>query len=136
MNTKELFQKAKELGCCELFHGNEIEDELLKLFLTTQGIEFCTNYNFPAMDDILKFDRLKCEANNIYINSKVSLSNEKRVVLVGNTVAELKYDDPDKGHEVILMHGAKATIRAYGYAVVFVTGEVATTKVFDHAKIL
>lgn len=76
----------------------------------------------------------------IHIDSeKVSLTNAERICLVGNTDAELIYNDPEKRHVVILMHGAKAHITATGFAVVFVYAENGceiNKTVHDFAKIL
>jgi hypothetical protein len=70
---------------------------------------------------------------------KLQLKNPANVALFGkDTVAELEYDDTGVRHVVVLMHGAKAKIRASGYAVVFVTNincEV-ETEVSDSARIM
>lgn len=134
--TKNIYRKFREMSRCPLFKGTESEQELIQLFLSIQGIEFCTEHNFPDLGTLRKFS--DTEKYGIYIDKRVTLSNVSKVVLIGNTNATLTYDDPDKKHEVILMHGAKATIKASGYTVVFVTNSGGTVKktVADFAKIL
>lgn len=123
MNTaNQLFRRAQQLGACALLHGTESQDELLELFLTPQGVEFCQKNNFPDMDTLRAFRGPKATRHGVYIDAgHIVLHNAPMVALVGDTQAELHYDDPDKPHEVVLMHGAKAHIEASGYAVVFVT---------------
>ncbi len=135
-STLEIYKKAKELGVCPLFKGTESEDGLIRLFLMKQGIEFCIDNSFPDLDTFRTFKT--AENYNIYIDKKIELNNSRKVVLIGNTKATLVYDDPDKRHEVILMHGAKATIKASGYAVVFVTNGGGSVKkvISDKALIL
>ena len=134
--TKQIYEAATQLDCCPLFKGTEDTDKLIRLFLTKQGIEFCTDNNFPSLEVLRTFD--DTEKYGIYIDREITLSNLSKVVLIGNTNAVLNYDDPDKKHEVILMHGAKATIKASGYAVVFVTnaGGIVEKETRDFAKIL
>ena len=40
---KEFFEIANRLGACRLLHGTENKEELMRLLLTPQGTEFCTN---------------------------------------------------------------------------------------------
>lgn len=121
---------------CPLFKGTENEEELIQLFLSVQGIEFCTENNFPDLDTLRRFKNT--ERYGIYIDTDITLSDISKVVLIGNTNAILNYSDPKKNHEVILMHGAKATIKASGYAVVFVTNSGGTVDIekSDFAKVL
>lgn len=134
--TTNIYRQAKKLGVCPLFKGTENEDRLIRLFLTAQGTEFCIDNNFPDLDTLRTFKT--AEQYNIYIDKKVELNNIRKVVLIGSTNATLCYDDPDKRHEVILMHGAKAKIKASGYAVVFVTnsGGIVEKIISDKALIL
>lgn len=134
--TDHIYNRAVALDCCSMFKGTEDEDQLMRLFLTKQGIEFCINNNFPDLKTFRLFK--EAEKHNIYIDKNVELKNQSKVVLIGNTNGILSYDDPDKVHEVILMHGAKATIKASGYAVVFVTNSGCTVdkEIKDFAKIL
>jgi hypothetical protein len=136
-----IYKKAVALGLCGEFQASlksakSIAD-LATLFFTPKGIEFCTKHHFPDIESFHTLDKTALVKNNMYVDTYLSLRNPEKVLLVGKTVAELTYDTPDKRHEVILMHGATALIKASGYAVVFVTndgGKLSTTK-NDNAKI-
>lgn len=118
--------------------GTETTSELMKLIFTPQGVEFCTKFNFPDIDTFQQHKGSKAEHNGIYINTRVKLRNVEHLLLVGNTNAVLTYDDPAKSYHIILMHGAKAKIKASGYAVVFVTnaGGTVETEISDYARVL
>lgn len=136
---RQLYNNAKERNCCEKFTGNENLEQLLELFQSPQGVEFCQKYQFPDIEILRAFRGMEAIRHGIYIDAgHITLSNVARLTLVGDTVAELRYDDPSKRHEVVLMHGAKAHIEASGYSVVFVTkgGCEVTTEAQDNAKIL
>ena len=136
--VKVIHHNASKLGVCSLFKGTENIDELIHLFGTPQGIEFCGRFNFPNLTTFRTFRGIQASRLGLYIDTCISLQNASKVILIGGTVAELTYTDPNKRHQVVLMHGAKATIRASGYAVVFVInngGEV-ESHTSDNAKIL
>ena len=42
-------KKARKLHSCQMFTGKESFGELMSLFLSPQGIEFCQKNNFPDM---------------------------------------------------------------------------------------
>lgn len=120
-----------------MLRGNESPRELMRLFFTPQGVEFCTKHNFPDMATAREFRGEVAEAFGVYIDAgQIELRNPRQVALIGNTHARLHYDDPHKGHQVIAMHGAKASIAAEGYAVVFIAGENIEHTTKDHAKVL
>jgi hypothetical protein len=139
--TKEqqIYSQAKRLGVCDLMKGGENTDDLMELFFTPQGIEFCSEYNFPSMEALMPFRGTQAARGGFYIDTPVKLKNPNRVALFGkDTVAELEYDDVSQRHEVVVMHGAKAIIKASGYAVVFVanvSGKV-ETEITESAMIL
>lgn len=138
MTTNKLYNEAKKFGVCSLLTGKETTAELMRLIFTPQGIEFCTKFNFPDINTFLQYKGTEAKQNGIYIDTDTKLHNVEHVLLVGNTNAVLTYDDPTKSHHVILMHGAKAKIKASGYAVVFVNnagGEI-DTQTNDNALIL
>ncbi len=122
MTIKDIHKEAEKLNACKKFTGNESLNEVIRLFLSAQGIEFCLKNNFPSLATFKQFKDL--ERFNIYVDAgKVKLKNSEKVVLIGNTKAVLKYDDPTKRHQVVLMHGAKADITADNFAVVFTQGK-------------
>ncbi|MEG1539899.1 MAG: hypothetical protein RR383_08155 [Muribaculaceae bacterium] len=114
-------KEARRIHSCELFKGTENEEELIRLFLSPQGQEFCVKNNFP---DVTTFKDTFPHATEYGIHidkGNIQLTDCAMTVLIGNTHAELTYSDSSKRHEVILMHGASATIHAEDWAVVFVT---------------
>lgn len=122
--TKEeqIYNQAQKKGACPLLKGTENTDELISLFFTPQGIEFCTKHNFPTMEILSRFKGAYAADRGIYVDTPVRLKNPARIALFGKkTIASIKYDDNTKRHEVIVMYGAKVKIEASGYAVVFVT---------------
>lgn len=46
--------------------------------------------------------------------------NDRDIALVGDTCGELKFDENNVVHKVILMHGAKARITASNYVVLLI----------------
>lgn len=115
---QQIYKQARLLGACELFTGKErtLED-IVHLFVTPQGIEFCINNHFPNMETFRLFKPYKIERFGIYIDAgTITLHNPKRAILIGNTVATINNDTLD-AHEVILLHGAKAVVNASGWAI-------------------
>jgi hypothetical protein len=138
--TKEqqIYIEANDAGQCGLLKGSENTDELMRLFFTPRGIEFCQEHNIPSLAAFRRFKGAQATRGGVYIDTPVKAANLPCVALVGEeTVAELEYTET-KGFKVILMHGAKARITASGYAVVFITnisGEIEIIQK-DKAKIL
>lgn len=135
--NKEFFETANRLGACSLLHGNENKEDLMRLLLTPQGTEFCTESNFPSMEGLREFKGETAESLGIYIDTDTELTNPAKVFLAGSTKAVLRFDTIGR-YNVILTHGAKAEIHASNYAVVFVKnagGEVETIK-DNTAKVL
>lgn len=115
IGKKELAQK---LADCTMFKGTENLEQLIRLMFTPQGIEFLTRYNFPDLATFRKFKKYHPERYGVYIDcGEISLSEARRVFLVGNSSAMLNYRET-AGNRVYLMHGARASIIASGYAVV------------------
>lgn len=121
--TKEeqVYSEAKKFSACSLLKGTECTDELIELFFTPQGVEFCTTRNAPSLAAFRRFMGLQAVRGGFYIDTPIRAKNIAKLALIGHeTVAELEYDET-KGHKVVLMHGARAKITASGYAVVFVS---------------
>ena len=115
IGNKELAQK---LADCTMFKGTEDLEQLIRLMFTPQGIEFLTKYNFPDLATFRKFKKYHPERYGVYIDcGEISLSEARRVFLVGNSSATLNYRET-AGNRVYLMHGARASIVASGYAVI------------------
>jgi len=138
--VKKIYAMAQKLGVCTKFTGNEGLEQIVTLFFSPQGVEFCKNYNFPSLQILRQFKQYKVERFGAYIDAgNIKLNNVRRALLIGNTNATLTFSDNTQRHEVIMMHGAKAKIIASGWAVVCITCgsgcEVAIDKK-DNARIL
>lgn len=115
---QQIYKQARLLGVCKLFTGNErtLED-IVRLFITPQGIEFCSEHDFPNMETFRKFIPYNVERFGIYIDAgTITLHNPKRAILIGHTSATIN-NDTIETHEVTLLHGAKAVVNASGWAV-------------------
>jgi hypothetical protein len=119
---RKIYEQAQAIGQCGLFKGTETFEDLVALFRSPQGQEFCEKYDFPNLKTWREIARAyDLTRFGIYVDAgRISLSNKPHVTLVGNTTGEcLRYDEL-KRHEVVLMHGARANIVAEKWAVVFV----------------
>ena len=87
------------------------------------GSRILSEIPLPDITTLRRFKQYDVERYGIYIDAgHIRLENERTVVLIGKTSACLSYDSKGR-HEVILMHGAQASIQASAWAVVFVSGE-------------
>lgn len=136
----QVYNQAKLIGVCPRFTGKEkTMDDIVRLFTSPQGIEYCIEHHFPNIATIRLFKGLGVEKHGIYIDAGViTLKNPSKAVLIGRTSATVNCDTLEQ-HEVILMHGAKATVNAQKWAVVKVTcgdGSSVIRNVFNNAIIL
>lgn len=136
---RSLSNMADKYRACRMFKGSEDLEQLIALFTSPQGMEFCQSRHFPDMDTLRRFKPYNVERFGVYIDAgHINLHNAPKVVLIGDTTATLIYDNRG-GHEVFLMHGAQAAITASGWAMVFVSSEDGCTVINterDRAKIL
>lgn len=132
MEVKDIYKQLYSLGACSKFTGRETLPELFALFTTPQGLEFYQKTGFPTIEIIRQFSGSYAQAAGVYIDAgSITLHGERKVVLVGDTQATLTYNDnAEYRHEVIVMHGAAADVKASNWAVVFINnlgGDVETT---------
>lgn len=133
------YDLAQKLGACEMFKGNETLEELIGLMFSPRGVEFMTTYNFPNLGIFRRFKKYHPERFGVYIDyGKISLSEARKVFLIGDTTAEIKYSEI-AANRLFLMCGAKASIAVSGYAVVKVEKDKDSDVSYivqDNAKIL
>lgn len=136
---KSQFGMAQKLNACSMFTGNENLEELVKLMFTPRGIEFMTKYNFPDIETFRKYKGMHPEQYGVYIDcGKISLSEKRKVFLVGDTVADVKYRDM-AGNRLHIMCGASAHVVASGYSVVRIEKDNVSSVSFteeEHGKVL
>lgn len=123
---KQIYEQARAIGACDKFKGNErtLED-ILALFTSRQGLEFCMNNKFPNINTMRKFkthdERLK--EHGIYIDAgAITLQNPRLAILIGRTSATVTFDEL-KRHEVYVLQGAKCTVGAWKWSVVRVQAD-------------
>lgn len=121
---KQIYAQARLLNACDLFTGKERTlDDIIRLFLSVQGMEFCIKNHFPNMATFRQFKKYNVERFGIYIDAgAITLRNPKRAILIGRTSATINCDALAR-HEVFLLHGAKAVVNATKWAVVATTVE-------------
>ena len=136
---EKITTEIKENGACNSFKGGTVE-ALVEQVFTSQGIEFLIKTGFPGIHEfreVLQQEDLK--KFGIYVDcGRIDLSEERNVLLVGNTEAMLHYKDCQR-NKVYVIHGAKADIKASGYAVIRLerdASSIANIEVLDKAVIL
>lgn len=121
MKVADVMKSALELGACNQSGKATDWKSLCWLFFTPQGREFCEENNFPSLE-IFKNMKRHIAPYGVYVDAgEVSFKNNANIGIIGGTDATLEYDDNTKVHKVILMHGAKATIKVSNYSVVNLT---------------
>lgn len=138
--SRSLPNLAEKYRKCSMFKGTEDVQGIIRLFSTTQGIEFCMDYHFPNLATMRLFKPyLDPVRHGIYLDAgAATIDNPSKVILIGRTTATINCSSLDR-HDVILMHGAKAVINASDWAVVFVNAEQGCTVIrstTDNAMIL
>ena len=116
--VNEIMQSASLLGACAKSNGVSDWRSLTWLFFTPQGREFCEDNNFPSLEMFQGMKDNISEYNILVDAGNISRQNDVNVGLIGNTSAQLVYNDNTEVHKVVLMHGAKARIKAANYAVI------------------
>lgn len=110
-------EAAEKIAACRMFKGTESVAELAAIFTSPQGIEFCTENNFPNLATLRLFRKEDTERYGIFIDAgNIQITNPETAVLIGRTNATVHCDDL-KRHTVVTMHGACATILASKWAV-------------------
>lgn len=117
-SVNNVMNSASLLGACGKSNGVSDWKSLVWLFFTPQGREFCEENNFPSLE---MFQGMKDHVSEFGVrvdNGEINRVNDACVGLIGNTSGELIFDDNTVVHKVVLMHGAKARIKASHYAVI------------------
>ena len=113
-------KSARLCGACT--GSGKVSDwrSLVWLFFSPQGREFCEEKNFPSLP-MFRQMKTNVEPFGVFVDAgRVVRSNDKDIALVGDTCGELTFDDNNVVHKVVLMHGAKARIKASNYAVLLI----------------
>ncbi|WP_106830067.1 hypothetical protein [Parabacteroides pacaensis] len=116
--VKDILKAALLQGACSNSSGVTNWKSLVWLFFSPQGREFCENNKFPSLE---MFQGMKEHVHEygVFVDAgNIRRENDTNIGLIGNTTAELIYSGVESVHKVILMHGAKAFIKASNYAVI------------------
>lgn len=119
----QIHEQAGRLGQCGKFSGNEDLNQIIDLFTSPQGVEFCLAHHFPALNTLAMFKPFDVHEKGVFINfGGLTISDRHRVVLIGRTSATINCNENVR-YEILLMHGAKAVINANNWAVVSVKAD-------------
>lgn len=120
MGANDVIKEAIKYGACSASDGVTDWKSLCWLFFTPQGREFCENNNFPTIE-IFRNMKHNVEEYGVFVDAgDMVVKNRMNIGIIGNTNARLEYDDNTKVYKVILMHGAKVTIKASNYVVLLI----------------
>ena len=117
MTAEEIKTIALKIGACDLIVRANSIAELGSLMGTPQGREFCKNHGFPTLD-MLRQHRDELASMNIYVDAgNIDIEDVDNLVVAGNTNATVRTRRTYKPYHVMVMHGARANVTAYGYSV-------------------
>nr|DAX37177.1 MAG TPA: hypothetical protein [Caudoviricetes sp.] len=117
-SVNDIMKSASLFGACSKSNGVSDWKSLVWLFFTPQGREFCEENNFPSLEMFQGMKEHVAEFGVFVDCGELNRSNDANIGLIGATSATLTYDDNTVVHKVVLMHGAKARIKASHYAVI------------------
>lgn len=121
MKVSDVMKSALELGACNQSGKATDWKSLCWLFFTPQGREFCENNNFPSLE-VFRQMKPYVAPHGVYVDAgDIALKNNSHVAIIGETDAVLEYDDNTIVHKIIVMHGARITIKASNYVVINLT---------------
>ena len=117
---KKIIQAAVALGACS--KSGEATDwrSLAWLLFSPQGREFCEKHQFPSVTMWSEIKR-ECDTEKygVFVDAGyIHIHDRENTALIGQTYATLHFSKPESVHRVIVMHGAKATLKLRNYAVV------------------
>lgn len=112
-------REAIDMGACEKTGGVSDWRTMSWLFFSPQGLEFCAKNNFPPIDLFRQVDKDMLLLYNIFIDAgTIQRTNDSQIAVIGDTQAELVFDDPTKVHKVVVMHGARVKLITRNYSVI------------------
>ena len=121
---EELLAGAKAQGACRKAGKIKDLDQLVELYLSPQGLEFCINNNYPSPEQwqAIKeaWGETELAKRNVYINEPhlVVDTNPGNIILVGEkTEAYITASGANRTQTIIALHGAKAHVTGSDYAV-------------------
>lgn len=128
--NKILAKEAKKKGICQewldqLLLTDSI-DSLLEMYL--KGIDFCLSNDYPSNEVIRQNFMGKMEQHGIFLDTRFSLSNIRKVVALGESSGTIEIGACNTS-EIFVKHSSQVSITARENAFVVVD-------VFDQAKVV
>lgn len=122
--NRALFNLAEKYRECSMFKGNETLEQIISLYKSPRGLEFCMGYHFPSIETLRLFKNGHPERFGVYIDAgEVILNNPvQKILLIGNTTGKITCTETRR-YEIALLHGASATFNADGWSVVAIEAE-------------
>ena len=117
--NRSLFNMAEKYRLCWMFKGDETLEQIVALYKSIRGLEFCLRYHFPSIETLRLFKNEQTERFGVYIDAgDVFINNpEQKILLIGNTIGNI-FCSETRRYEIALLHGASAVVNANGWAVV------------------
>ena len=112
---------ALSLGACNKVESVSSISEALALLMTPQGREFAVKTGFPSLEMWREQSVIIDRIPHVLLDAPKCVVNGQDLIVIGNTEVVATYNEPDKLHHIIAMHGAKVTVVANNYAVVTVS---------------
>lgn len=126
----DLKNKAISKGLCQPWQRkfNQVKDkeELVKMYLA--GINFCIINNYPTPEYIEANFKGMCEKFGVYVNEKALLHNARKLVFVGDCLAQLSYDSYEVA-QIYVKDSSVVHVKAGDHAIVMVD-------CFDSSKVI
>lgn len=116
----DLYNEAKALRMCEKvqkawYDKTYTADELITMF--HQNFDFCAEHRWPSKETMKRFDATTRHAHGVLVDEKWSLLNPNLSVIVGSSVAKVRYNAFSVG-KVYVFNNSKVEITAKGHAIV------------------
>lgn len=117
--NRSLFNMAEKYRECCMFNGYETLEQIVALYKSTRGLEFCLRYHFPSIEMLRLFKNDHPERFGVYIDAgEVIINNSAhKILLIGDTTGKITCTETRR-YEIALLHGASAIVNASGWAVV------------------
>lgn len=122
--NRALFNMAEKYRTCCMFKGDETLEQIVDLYKSTQGLEFCLRYHFPSIETLRLFKNDHPERFGVYIDAgDIVIDNPaQKILLIGDTTGKITCSETRR-YEIGVLHGASATINASGWSVVAIEAE-------------
>ena len=137
--VEQTIQRAIELGACGKADASiSTLEDVVKLLKSPQGREWVVKNSYPDLEHYRKFKPMHPERIGVYIDSGViHLTDEKSVVLIGDTDAKIEYNGVEK-YNLLVLCGATANVVCNDFSVLKIETDdhsYVSSETHDHAVI-